>query len=97
MKRSLPVVPTIFGTALAIAMSLAVPGAIAGPVFDATLLGSNEVPANASTATGTSSVTVLGNTLDVVESFSGLIGGPASAASSGRCSNSDRTSSTTSS
>src|SRR5215468_10157733 len=47
-----------------------------------TLLGSNETPPNASTATGSALVTLESNnnTLDVSESFAGLIGGPASAA-----------------
>jgi len=47
-----------------------------------TLLGSNETPPNASTATGSALVTLEGdnNTLDVNETFAGLIGGPASAA-----------------
>jgi hypothetical protein len=53
--------------------------ALADPVFEATLLGSTEVPPNAATATGLSIVTLVGNMLDV-ETFSGLIGGPATEA-----------------
>ena len=48
--------------------------------FTTTLLGSNEAPANASTATGTATVTLNGNILTVDETFSGLIGGVASGA-----------------
>jgi CHRD domain/PEP-CTERM motif len=44
------------------------------------LLGSNEVPPNASPATGTIDVTVNGDTLTVDETWSGLIGGNPSAA-----------------
>jgi len=53
-----------------------------GPALTTTLLGSNETPPNASTATGNAVVALESgnNTLDVVESFVGLIGGPASAA-----------------
>ena len=49
-------------------------------IYSTILLGSNEVPPNASPATGTILVTLNGNSLTVNESFSGLIGGPASAA-----------------
>jgi hypothetical protein len=50
--------------------------------FSTTLLGSNEVPPTGSTATGTAFVTLdtTANTLAVSESFTGLIGGAASAA-----------------
>ena len=54
--------------------------ASATTVFTAVLTGANEVPPNASTATGSATVTLSGNTLTVDEAFSGLIGGPASAA-----------------
>jgi hypothetical protein len=68
--------------ALAAAVVLAPPSAQATLIFATTMLGSNEVPPNASTATGTSLVTLESDnkTLDVSETFSGLIGGPASAA-----------------
>jgi len=59
---------------------LAAPHAKADAIFTATLLGSNEVPPNASTATGTITVTLIGDFLSVDEMFSGLIGGPATAA-----------------
>jgi CHRD domain len=49
-------------------------------IFTAVLSGANEVPPNVSTATGSATVTLNGNTLTVDETFSGLIGGPASAA-----------------
>ena len=68
--------------ALAAAVVLAPPSAQATLIFTTTLLGSNEVPPNASTAIGTIVVTLENDnkTLDVDETFSGLIGGPASAA-----------------
>jgi len=44
------------------------------------LLGSNEVPANASTGTGFATVSLSGDLLTVDEVFSGLTGGSASAA-----------------
>ena len=59
---------------------LTVPRAKADGIFTATLLGSNEVPSNASTATGFITVTLTGDNLFVDETFSGLIGGPAAAA-----------------
>jgi hypothetical protein len=51
-------------------------------VFTAALSGSQEVPPNASSATGTITVTLdqTLNTLSVSEVFSGLVGGPAIAA-----------------
>jgi CHRD domain len=65
----------MFAVVLALASSSA-----HAATFTATLLGSNETPPNASTATGTALVTLNGNLLTVDESFSGLIGGAASAA-----------------
>jgi len=59
---------------------LTAPHAKADGIFTATLLGSNEVPSNASTATGFITVTLTGDSLFVDETFSGLIGGPAAAA-----------------
>jgi CHRD domain/PEP-CTERM motif len=49
-------------------------------IYTATLLGSNEVPSTGSTATGQATVTLNGDLLTVDESFTGLIGGVASAA-----------------
>lgn len=48
--------------------------------YTAVLLGSNETPPNASTATGSALLTLTGNILTVHEVFSGLIGGVAAAA-----------------
>ena len=52
----------------------------AGTIYTTTLLGSNEVPPNASTATGFATVTLTGDSLTVDETFSGLTGGTAAAA-----------------
>src|SRR5260370_585818 len=49
-------------------------------VYTATLNGAQEVPANASPGSGSVTVTVLADTLTVDLSFSGLVGGTASAA-----------------
>ena len=68
------------GFLLLAAALLTVPRAKADGIFAATLLGSNEVPSNASTATGFITVTLTGDSLSVLETFSGLIGGPAGAA-----------------
>ena len=67
---------------LLLALVLAVPSAHATVILTTTLLGSNETPPNASTATGTALVTLESDnkTLDVNETFSGLTGGLASAA-----------------
>jgi len=48
--------------------------------IDTTLLGSTEVPPNASPATGIAEITVNGDTLTVDETWSGLIGGNPAAA-----------------
>jgi hypothetical protein len=64
-----------------LALFLAGPSAaLASTVYVTTLTGANEVPPNVSTATGTATVTLNGNTLTVDEVFSGLIGGSAVAA-----------------
>jgi hypothetical protein len=52
----------------------------AGPIYAAALAGVNEVPPVISTATGSATLTLTGNLLQVTESFSGLIGGAAAAA-----------------
>jgi len=49
-------------------------------VYTATLIGTNEVPPNGSTASGNITVTLNGDSLSVDETFSGLIGGTAAAA-----------------
>jgi hypothetical protein len=60
---------------------LAVPSSLAAATIYTTILaGANEVPPSGSPATGSSTVTLNGNTLTVSETFSGLIGGPAAAA-----------------
>jgi hypothetical protein len=53
---------------------------LALPIYNATLLGANEVPPNASSAAGAFVVELNGNTLSVAGGFLGLTGGPASAA-----------------
>lgn len=52
----------------------------AATIYTATLSGASEAPPNASTATGSATLTLTGDSLAVSESFSGLIGGPATAA-----------------
>jgi CHRD domain len=67
----------------AVALTLASSSAHAATLdFSTTLLGSNEVPPNASTATGSAFVELntTAQTLFVQETFSGLIGGSAAAA-----------------
>jgi hypothetical protein len=65
-----------------VALVLSTSSAYGASVLSTTLRGSNESPPNASTATGSALVTLENdnNTLDVNETFVGLIGGPASAA-----------------
>jgi len=61
-------------------LAICLPSAVsAATIYTATLFGANETPPNSSTATGSTAVTLNGNTLTVNESFSGLIA-PASAA-----------------
>ncbi len=52
----------------------------AGTIYAATLSGANEVAAVITPATGSATLTLSGNSLQVTESFSGLIGGTAGAA-----------------
>jgi hypothetical protein len=64
-----------------LALLLAAPSpARATTIYVATLTGANEVGPTGSPATGFSTVTLNGNTLTVDETFSGLVGGSASAA-----------------
>src|SRR5712671_5058894 len=58
----------------------AAPRAKGDGVFEATLLGSNEVPPTGSTASGFVTVILVGDSLTVNENFTGLTGGPAAAA-----------------
>jgi hypothetical protein len=61
-------------------LAISLPSAMsAATIYTATLLGANEVPPTGSIATGSSVVTLNGNTLTVNETFSGLTA-PASAA-----------------
>jgi hypothetical protein len=64
------------------ALTIAVPANAVLLESQATLLGTNETPSNASTATGFIDVTLdtVADTLMVHETFSGLTGGPATAA-----------------
>ena len=55
-------------------------GAQAATLYTATLNGATEVPPNASSATGSATLTLTGDLLAVSETFSGLTGGPAAAA-----------------
>ncbi|MDP9050824.1 MAG: CHRD domain-containing protein [Acidobacteriota bacterium] len=48
-------------------------------IYSAILAGSNEVPANGSAATGSATITLNGNLLNVVESYSGLFSAPTGA------------------
>lgn len=66
----------------AVSLLTAVQVASAAPIIigSAFLSGANEVPSNASTATGYVAVFLDGNLLDVDLSFNGLTGGPAGAA-----------------
>lgn len=67
--------------AAAVIVTVAASSANAVPiVYDATLLGSNEFPPTNSPATGFATLTVDGNTLAVFATFTGLIGGAATAA-----------------
>lgn len=52
----------------------------AATIYQTTLTGANEVPPTGSPATGFATVTLIGDTLTVDESFSGLVGGVAAAA-----------------
>jgi CHRD domain-containing protein/PEP-CTERM motif-containing protein len=63
---------------LVLALAFAIPSH-ADTIYNATLLGSNEVPATGSTATGFATFTLSGNLLTIDESFTGLTT-PASAA-----------------
>ena len=59
---------------------LAMPPALRATTFTATLNGASEVPPSGSPATGFLTLTLSGNSLTVVETFSGLLGGAAAAA-----------------
>ena len=63
---------------VAAAFALAACGGSSGPAthFTATLSGANEVPANASTATGTASYTLNGTTVNYTITYTGLSAAP---------------------
>ena len=67
-------------TAATAAALLCMAGAAHATVYEATLLGTNETPPNGSPASGFSMVTVVGDSLTVDESWTGLVGGPSAAA-----------------
>jgi hypothetical protein len=67
MKRNIALLFVVLAAVL-----FAAPRAQADEVFTATLLGSNEVPPNGSTASGFIIVTLHGDSLSVGESFTGL-------------------------
>lgn len=72
-----------FGILLGLAAGLTCASAQAATIFNFIMSGSQEVPPNASTATGSGIVTLSTDQLTLTVSnmvFSGLIGGPASAA-----------------
>jgi len=75
MKRNIAL-----GCAFLVLALLAAPRTTADTIFTATLLGSNEVPPTGSPASGFITVTLSGNLLSVHETFTGLVGGAASAA-----------------
>jgi hypothetical protein len=83
MQKNIALVFVVLAAAL-----LAAPRAKADAVFDASLLGSNEVPPTGSPASGSATLTLIGDSLAVVESFSGLTGGAAEAAQIHCCSGS---------
>ena len=85
MDRSGGSRPRVIAVTIATIIALAATGAPAGAqvtVFTAALTGSQEVPPNASPASGSITVTLdeALNTLSVSEVFAGLVGGPAAAA-----------------
>lgn len=67
MKRNIALAFVVLAVAL-----FAAPRAKGDAVFEATLLGSNEVPPTGSTAIGVVTVTLIGDGLTVHESFTGL-------------------------
>ena len=83
MKRNIALAFVVLAAAL-----FAAPRAKEDGVFEASLLGSNEVPAPGSPATGFATLTLIGDSLTVDESFTGLTGGLAAAAHIHCCSGS---------
>ena len=67
-------------TLVLLILALASPSAFAVTVFTASMSGTNEVPPNASSATGFSTITVDGDSLTVEISWDGLLGGNPAAA-----------------
>jgi hypothetical protein len=70
--------PTLIFLVVLLGLFVSLP--MTASTFAGVMLGSNEVPPNASPATGFSAVTVMGDTLTVDVSWSGLMGGNPGAA-----------------
>jgi CHRD domain/PEP-CTERM motif len=75
MHKSLALAGSLF-----LALAFALPANATTFVYTAILSGATEVPPTGSLATGSATFTLTGNLLTVNETFSGLTGGPASAA-----------------
>ncbi len=67
-------------TVVLLLLALASPSAFAVTIFTASMSGANEVPPNASSATGFSTITVDGDSLTVDITWAGLLGGNPAAA-----------------
>lgn len=89
--RILPSRLTAAGRLVTVGGSLAVlgmmPATASAQSWYGSLVGTNEVPPNASTATGFASITRSGNFLSLSLTWSGLMGGPVSAGHLHCCSN----------
>ena len=73
----MPTFRAILGAAL---LAFALPAcSLASTIYSGVLIGSNEVPPNASTATGSVTLTLSGDSLTVAETFSGLTANPTGA------------------
>ena len=69
-----PMTLTRFALVLSLLLALSVPG-IGATIYVGAMVGTNEVPANSSTATGFTTVAITGNEMIVDVTWSGLIGG----------------------
>ena len=79
MARGFGLAVRLLGSIVCVLL-LATPAHAASFTVHAIMRGSNEVPPNASPATGAANITVNGDTLTVDENWAGLIGGNPSAA-----------------